>query len=81
METFARALPEVPQAELYWRFRFVLGVTIHIQADAGWTGEYAADLSDVDEMVGRLVAFLVAGLRAPVPAPQWQDRVKEGASS
>lgn len=77
MEAFARALPEVPQAELNLRFEFVVGVLTFVLADAGRTGEHAHDLSDIDGMVGRLVAFLAAGLRAPVPASQWQDRAKE----
>jgi AcrR family transcriptional regulator len=81
MEVFARALPEVPQAELYWRFKLVVGVLTYILADTDRTGGYAQDLSDVDGTVRRLVAFLAAGLRAPVPAPQRQDRAQEGASS
>jgi AcrR family transcriptional regulator len=78
-EALGRALPHLPEAELHRRFKLVVGVLTYILADAGRTGEYADDLSDVDGMVGRLVAFLAAGLRAPVPAPQWQDRAKEGA--
>ena len=82
MEVFARALPEVPQAELYWRFKLVVGVLTYILADTGPTmGGYAEDISDVDGTVRRLVAFLAAGLRAPVPAPQWQDRAGEGTST
>jgi AcrR family transcriptional regulator len=80
-EALGRALPHLPEAELHRRFKLVVGVLTYILADAGRTGEYADDLSDVDGMVGRLVAFLAAGLRAPVPAPKWQDRAKEGASS
>jgi AcrR family transcriptional regulator len=78
-EALGRALPHLPEAELHRRFKLVVGVLTYILADAGRTGEYADDLSDVDGMVGRLVAFLAAGLRAPVPAPQWQDRAKEVA--
>src|SRR5919199_1603273 len=63
-----RALPHVPEAELYRRFKLVVGVMTSIQADTDRTGAYAEDLSDVDEMVRRLVTFLAAGLRAPVPA-------------
>jgi AcrR family transcriptional regulator len=80
-EALGRALPHLPEAELHRRFKLVVGVLTYILADAGRTGEYADDLSDVDGMVGCLVTFLAAGLRAPVPAPQWQGRAKEGASS
>ena len=82
MEAFARALPEVQLAELYWRFKLVVGVLTYILADTDPTGGYAEDLSDVEGTVGRLVTFLAAGLRAPVPAPpRQQDRAKEGESS
>jgi hypothetical protein len=82
MEAFARALPEVPRAELYWRFKLVVGVLTYILADTDPTGGYAQDLSDVDGTVRRLVTFLAAGLRAPVPAsPRQQGRAKGGESS
>jgi AcrR family transcriptional regulator len=81
MEVFARALPELGQAELYFRFKLVLGVLTYILADTDPTGGYAEDLSDIDGTVRRLVAFLAAGLRAPVPVLRRQDRAKEGASS
>jgi hypothetical protein len=81
MEALARALPELGQAELYFRFKLVLGVLTYILADTDPTGGYGEDLSDVDGTVRRLVAFLAAGLRAPVPVPRRQDRAKKGASS
>ena len=82
MEALARALPEVPQAELYFRFKLVLGVLTYFLADTDLTSGYAEDLSDVDGTVRRLIAFLAAGLRAPVRAPrQQQDRAKGGESS
>jgi AcrR family transcriptional regulator len=83
MGAFARALPEVPQSELYFRFKLVLGVLTYFLADNDLTAGYAEDLSDVEGTVGRLVAFLAAGLRAPV-APlqrQQQDRGQGGESS
>jgi AcrR family transcriptional regulator len=80
-EALGRALPNLPEAELYWRFKLVVGVMTHIQADAGRSDAYAEDLSDVDGTVRRLVAFLAAGLRAPVPAPQRAIRGARGARS
>ena len=83
MGAFARALPEVPQSELNFRFKLVLGVLTYFLADNDLTAGYAEDLSDVEGTVGRLVAFLAAGLRAPVPPPQrqQQDRGQGGKSS
>jgi AcrR family transcriptional regulator len=80
-EALSRALPNLPEAELYWRFKLVVGVMTHIQADAGRSDAYAEDLSDVAGTVRRLVAFLAAGLRAPVPAPQRAIRGARGARS
>jgi AcrR family transcriptional regulator len=80
-EALGRALPNLPEAELYWRFKLVVGVMTHIQADAGRSDAYAEDLSDVEGTVRRLVAFLAAGLRAPVPAPQRAIRGTRGARS
>jgi AcrR family transcriptional regulator len=80
-EALGRALPHMPEAELYWRFKLVVGVMTHIQADAGQGDAYAEDLSDVDGTVRRLVAFLAAGLRAPVPERQRAIRGTRGARS
>jgi AcrR family transcriptional regulator len=80
-EALGRALPHLPEEEHHRRFMLVVGVMTYIQADAGRTGEYADDLSDVDGMVRRLVAFLAAGLRASLPVPRPQDRAKKEASS
>ncbi len=77
LEAFARALPELPRAELNLRFELVVGVLTYILADAGRRDEHTHDLSDVDGMVGRLVAFLAAGLRAPVTAPRGGAGSKE----
>ena len=80
-EALGRALPHLSEAELYWRFKLVVGVMTYIQADAGQSDAYAEDLSDVDGTVRRLVAFLAAGLRAPVPVPQRRDQRTKGARS
>lgn len=72
-EVLGRSLPYVPQAELYWRFKLVVGVLTYILADTDRSDGYIEDLSNVDEMVQRLVDFLSPGLRAPVPASQSSD--------
>lgn len=68
-EVLGRALPRMSEAELYFRFRLMVGVMTYILADTDRTGAYAEDLSDADRMTQRLVVFLAAGFRAPVPAP------------
>jgi AcrR family transcriptional regulator len=71
---FARALPEVPLDELVWRMHFMFGTlsytlaaTDTVQLIAGCKPE---DRYDAQLLEARLVAFLAAGLLAPLP----QDR-------
>ena len=68
---FARALPEVPLDELVWRMHFMFGTlsytlaaTDTVQLIAGCKPE---DRYDAQLIEARLVAFLAAGLLAPLP--------------
>ena len=68
---FARALPEVPLDELVWRMHFMFGTlsytlaaTDTVQLIAGCKPE---DRYDAKLLEARLVAFLAAGLLAPLP--------------
>ncbi|MEK7736465.1 MAG: TetR/AcrR family transcriptional regulator [Pseudomonadota bacterium] len=65
-----RALPDVPRAEILWRFHFMLGAmsyaisgadALHIVDDGTLTQPDAVALHD------RLMSFLIGGLRAPLP--------------
>lgn len=68
-----RALPNVPQAEIVWRFHFMLGATSY--AIAGTDAlELVADLHSNEDpeiqaskLLDRLMSFLLGGLRAPLP--------------
>jgi AcrR family transcriptional regulator len=67
----ARALPEVPLEELVWRMHFMFGTlsytlaaTDTVQLIAGCKPE---DRYDAQLLEARLVAFLAAGLLAPLP--------------
>jgi len=70
---FGGALPELPSDELYWRLHFMVGVLAYCMAGTDMMRLIAscrlADSLDADVLKARLVAFLVAGLRAPVPGP------------
>jgi AcrR family transcriptional regulator len=68
---FERALPEVPLDELVWRMHFMFGTlsytlaaTDTVQLIAGCKPE---DRYDAQLLEARLVAFLAAGLVAPLP--------------
>jgi AcrR family transcriptional regulator len=68
-----RALPNVPQAEIVWRFHFMLGATSY--AIAGTDAlELVTDLHSnedpeiqAEKLLDRLMSFLLGGLRAPLP--------------
>lgn len=73
-EALFRALPDVPRAEIVWRFHFMLGSTSYAMAGTDalrlvtdWQIE-DEDASDrLDRLVPRLMSFLLGGLRAPLP--------------
>ena len=69
-----KALPDVPKAEIVWRFHFMLGATSYaiagtdaLRVVTDWQIE-ASDMVDrTDRLVPRLMSFLLGGLRAPLP--------------
>jgi AcrR family transcriptional regulator len=69
-----KALPDVPKAEIVWRFHFMLGATSYaiagtdaLRVVTDWQIE-ASDTTDrTDRLVPRLMSFLLGGLRAPLP--------------
>ncbi len=68
---FARALPELPALELYWRLHFMLGAVSYTMAGTDLMQIVAAcelaTQADGTQMTQRLIPFLAAGLRAPLP--------------
>jgi AcrR family transcriptional regulator len=76
-EAFARALPQFPRRELSWRLHFMMGALAYTLAGtdawkliAALNVDRGADDSEADALLlGRLAPFLVAGLKAPLPAP------------
>ena len=66
----ARLLPELPEAELAWRFHFMLGTMVYTMADSGRIQALtngACDPGEVETALSRLVPFLAAGFRAALP--------------
>jgi len=69
-EVLARALPDLPRAELRWRFQFVVGSLLYVISGNApmalrFMGEDASTASP-EELLETLVRFLSAGLRAPL---------------
>jgi len=74
MAAFARALPSLPEAELVWRLHFAGGAVGHtmIFPKPGCPGPVLEDGGrvEVENVLGRLVVFLAAGLRAAAPGKE-----------
>lgn len=76
---FRRSLPHLPEEEVYWRMHFMVGAMAHTMAHAsritGLLSDTPCPPEDPESLLGRLVPFLVAGLRSPCPRS-----VQEGVS-
>ncbi len=68
-EVLSRALPDVPPAEVRARFEFTVGTMVHVISGNSEITHRVLGLAppSVQETVRQMVAFLAAGMRAPVP--------------
>lgn len=73
-EALFRALPDVPRAEIVWRFHFMLGATSYAIAGTDalrllgdWGVEESDTADQMERLLPRLMSFLLGGLRAPLP--------------
>jgi AcrR family transcriptional regulator len=72
-DAFRRALPGISQEEVLWKIYFSVGVIAHTlkgteQLKFMMAGG-AFDDTDAETVTERIVAYVVAGVRAPVPVP------------
>ncbi|MGB3836910.1 TetR/AcrR family transcriptional regulator [Castellaniella sp.] len=71
-----KALPAVPEAEIVWRFHFMLGATAYAIMGADSSSQVMnlhgqdINLQDADALLERLMSFLLGGLRAPLAGTQ-----------
>lgn len=76
-----KALPNVPRAEIVWRFHFMLGATSYaiagtdaLELVTDWqVNEDEATRSE--KLLPRLMSFLLGGLRAPLP--QFEEQLPD----
>jgi AcrR family transcriptional regulator len=72
LDAIIAALPGLPRAEVTWRFHFMLGTMVSSMANSGRiqaiSGD-AIDPADPDAVLTRLIPFLAAGFRVPLPKP------------
>lgn len=72
------ALPDLPPKELAWRLNLALGALAQTLRDGSQDLETSSDLSlffNSEAALERLVAFLSAGFRAPVPVHPQESHV------
>jgi AcrR family transcriptional regulator len=71
IEAIAEALPNLPRAQVEWRFHFMLGAMFYTMADSGRIQALTKgriDPGDVKRALRHMIPFLAAGFRsAPVP--------------
>ncbi|MCS6861224.1 MAG: TetR family transcriptional regulator [Abditibacteriales bacterium] len=70
LAALSRALPTLPEAEIVWRVSFVIGAEIHTWIHSRNLEFFSADaltFADEQDVLERLIAFSVAGMRAPLP--------------
>ncbi len=69
-DALSAALPELPRAEIFWRFHFMVGVMVHTIALGSLVHRYSGGLCDpldVEAVTDRIVGFVAGGLESPVP--------------
>jgi AcrR family transcriptional regulator len=65
-----KTLPSLPSEELFWRMHFMIGTMAHTMADTfrlKMLSRGTCDASDTEAVLARLVAFVAAGMQAPLP--------------
>lgn len=80
LAAFGRALPDLPQIDLEFRFHFLLGTMLYTMADNGRIQDLTdghCDPGDVDAALQHLVPFLAAGFRSPSVTPLRTGRPKK----
>lgn len=63
-----RALPQLPEAEIFWRFHFMVGAMVHTAGLGHFVRRYSGGLCDPLDVEGttrRLLDFVAAGMRRP----------------
>jgi AcrR family transcriptional regulator len=74
VKAIGRALPNLDEEEIFWRYDFAIGSTLNIVGDAYRSHRLRrlsggqCDTDDADRIVDELVAFVSAGMRGAAPA-------------
>lgn len=73
-QALLKALPDVPEDEIIWRFHFMLGATSYaisgaeaLRSAMNWPHPEQKEAENAQVLLERLMSFLLGGLRAPLP--------------
>ena len=84
-QSFSLTLPQLPRSDLYWRMHFMVGLLAYCMAGSDMMRLIAScqvcDPDDSESLIQRLVAFLQAGLLAPLTNTELPLRAGEQASA
>lgn len=81
LQAVRECLPDLPEADLFFRFHFLLGTMVYAMSNPGRIQDLSlgdTDPFDLDEVLAHLVPFIEAGFRAaaqPVSAARPRRRV------
>lgn len=70
---FGRALPDIDEEQIFWRYDFAIGAMLNIVGDSYRSYRLKrvsggrCDTDDADRMIDELVAFISTGMRATTP--------------
>ena len=91
IDALADALPRMPREAIVWRYVFAIGAMLHIVDDAnhgnrvGRFSDGLGDSTDADQIIDRLIPFLVGGIggdrRVPSIAPRRAAGNRHAAAS
>lgn len=76
-DALRRALPDLPPEELFWRIHFAMGAmafTLRGNEELRIMSGGLCSTDDPEGALERLVAFVSAGMRAPLMIPEKQER-------
>ena len=71
LKMFHKVLPELSKAELFWKFKYIIGVVLASARQFPAIGSFkekSSKTADISFHLERIIPFLVAGFLAPVPA-------------
>jgi len=81
MAAYLRALPELPPEEIMWRAHFGAGTMAHAMCGGEMLKKVSQgrlDIGNGEAVLQRLVAFIAAGMRAPMLGADEPVKTKEG---